>query len=164
MTIIVKNKHTLIFGDFKFKCCVGKNGFSKNKYEGDKKTPTGRYALGPLYFRKDRKKPPKTKLKVFEIRKHMGWCNDINSLDKYNKLINFNSKLKCERLFRHDYKYDFLIPIKYNWNKPKVGKGSAIFIHLTKNYRPTAGCIGLAEKDFLILLKLLSKETKIQIL
>ena len=164
MTIIVKNKHTLIFGDFKFKCCVGKNGFSKNKYEGDKKTPTGRYAIGSLYFRKDRKKPPKTKLKVFEIRKNMGWCNDINSLDKYNKLINFNSKLKCERLFRHDYKYDFLIPIKYNWNKPKIGKGSAIFIHLTKNYRPTAGCIGLAEKDFLILLKLLSKETKIQIL
>ena len=91
MTIIVKNKHTLIFGDFKFKCCVGKNGFSKNKYEGDKKTPTGRYALGPLYFRKDRKKLPKTKLKVFEIRKHMGWCDDINSLNKYNKLINLNS-------------------------------------------------------------------------
>ena len=164
MTIIVKNKHTLIFGDFKFKCCVGKNGFSNKKIEGDKKTPTGRYSIGSLYFRKDRKKPPKTKLKVFEIKKHMVWCNDINSLYKYNKLINFNSKLKFERLFRHDYKYDFLIPIKYNWNKPKVGKGSAIFIHLTKNYRPTAGCIGLAEKDFLILLKLLSKETKIQIL
>lgn len=164
MTIVVKNKHTLIFGDFKFKCCVGKNGFSKNKYEGDKKTPTGRYALGSLYFRKDRKKPPETKLKVFEIRKHMGWCNDINSLNKYNKLINFNSKLKCERLFRHDYKYDFLIPIKYNWNKPKIGRGSAIFIHLTKNYRPTAGCIGLSEKDFLIMVKLLRKKTKIQIL
>ena len=164
MTIVVKNKHTLIFGDFKFKCCVGKNGFSKNKYEGDKKTPTGRYALGPLYFRNDRKKLPKTKLKVFKIRKHMGWCNDINSLNKYNKLINFNSKLKCERLFRHDYKYDFLIPIKYNWNKPKIGRGSAIFIHLTKNYRPTAGCIGLSEKDFLIMVKLLRKKTKIQIL
>ena len=164
MTIIVRNKHTLIFGDFKFKCCVGKNGFSKNKYEGDKKTPTGRYALGPLYFRKDRKKLPKTKLKVFEIRKHMGWCNDINSLDKYNKLINFNSKLKCERLFRHDYKYDFLIPIKYNWNKPKIGKGSAIFIHLTKNYKPTDGCIGLSEKDFLIMLKLINSKTKIKIL
>ena len=56
MTIIIKNKHTLIFDDFKFKCCVGKNGFSKNKYEGDKKTPTGKYALGSLYYRKDKKK------------------------------------------------------------------------------------------------------------
>ena len=37
-----------------------------------------------------------------------------------------------------DNKYDFLIPIKYNYHKPKLGKGSAIFIHLTKNYKPTA--------------------------
>ena len=40
MIITVKDKHTLIFDEFKFKCCVGKNGFSKNKLEGDKKTPT----------------------------------------------------------------------------------------------------------------------------
>ena len=41
MTIVVKNKETLIFGDFKFRCCVGKKGFIRNKEEGDKKTPTG---------------------------------------------------------------------------------------------------------------------------
>ena len=163
MTIIVKNKHTLIFGDFKFKCCVGKNGFSKNKYEGDKKTPTGRYALGPLYFRKDRKKLPKTKLKVFEIRKHMGWCNDINN-KLYNKEIKIKKKMKYERLFRNDYKYNYLIPIKYNWRNPKKNKGSAIFIHLTKNYKPTAGCIALLQKDFLILVKLIKKNTRIKII
>ena len=56
MTIIVKNKDTLIFDDFKFKCCVGKNGFSKNKIEGDKKTPIGLFGLGNLYYRKDKKK------------------------------------------------------------------------------------------------------------
>ena len=164
MTIIIKNKHTLIFDDFKFKCCVGKNGFSGKKYEGDKKTPKGKYALGPLYFRKDRKKKPQTKLKVIKIQKYMGWCNDINSRNKYNKLINLKSKLNCENLFRHDYKYDFFIPIKYNWKNPKIGKGSAIFIHLTRNYEPTAGCIGLSEKDFLIMLKLINNKTKIQIL
>ena len=164
MTIIVKNKHTLIFDDFKFKCCVGKNGFSKNKHEGDKKTPIGRYSLGPLYLRQDRKKIPQTKLKVFKIKKNMGWCNDINSVNKYNKLINLNSKLKGEKLFRRDYKYDFIIPIKFNWKNPKIGRGSAIFLHLTKNYKPTAGCIGLSENDFLIILKLISKKTKIKIL
>ena len=26
MTIIVKNKETLVFEDFSFKCCIGKNG------------------------------------------------------------------------------------------------------------------------------------------
>ena len=32
-------------------------------------------------------------------------------------------------------------------------KGSAIFIHLTNNYKPTAGCVALKKKDFEILLK-----------
>ena len=71
--------------------------------------------------------------------------------------------MKYEKLFRNDYKYDYLIPIKYNWKNPKIGKGSAIFIHLTKNYKPTAGCIGLSEKDFLIMIKLINTKTKIQI-
>jgi len=42
-------------------------------------------------------------------------------------------------------------------------KGSAIFLHLTKNYLPTKGCIALCEKDFLILAKLIDKKTKIKI-
>ena len=42
-------------------------------------------------------------------------------------------------------------------------KGSAIFLHLTKNYLPTKGCVALCEKDFLILAKLINKKTKIKI-
>ena len=64
MTIVVKNKETLIFGDFKFRCCVGKKGFIRNKEEGDKKTPTGIFKIGDLYYRKDKKLKPKTKLKI----------------------------------------------------------------------------------------------------
>ena len=56
-----------------------------------------------------------------------------------------------------------LIPIEYNFKKPIVGLGSCIFIHLTKNYAPTAGCIALKEKDFLVMLKLINKESKIWI-
>ena len=94
----------------------------------------------------------------------MAWCNDTNSKKSYNKLIKSDSILKHEKLFRKDYKYDYLIPIKYNWFNRKIGIGSAIFIHLTKNYKPTAGCIGLLEKDFLILIKLINKNTRIKIL
>ena len=83
---------------------------------------------------------------------------------KYNKLIKIDKKLKCEKLKRNDYKYDLLIPIKYNFKKPTAGKGSCIFIHLTKNYNPTAGCIALKQKDFLIMLKLIKKNTKIKII
>ena len=42
-------------------------------------------------------------------------------------------------------------------------KGSAIFIHLTNNYKPTAGCIALKKKDFEIMLKLINQKTKIKI-
>ena len=94
----------------------------------------------------------------------MGWCNNPNSKLNYNKLINLDLNENGEKLFRTDYKYDYLIPIKYNWDNVKKGKGSAIFIHLTKNYKPTAGCIGISEKDFLILVKLINKNTKIKIL
>jgi L,D-peptidoglycan transpeptidase YkuD (ErfK/YbiS/YcfS/YnhG family) len=93
----------------------------------------------------------------------MGWCNDIDS-KFYNKKIKIKKKVRYEKLFRNDYKYNYLIPIKYNWVNPKKNKGSAIFIHLTKNYNPTAGCIALSLKDFLILVKLIKKNTKIRII
>jgi len=82
---------------------------------------------------------------------------------KYNKLIKIENKIKHEKLSRKDHKYDFLIPIKYNFKKPTIGLGSCIFIHLTKNYKPTAGCIALKEKDYLIMLKLIKKNSTIKI-
>ena len=164
MTILVKNKHTLKVDDFEFKCCIGKNGSTINKKEGDKKTPKGIFEIENLYFRKDRIKKPVTSLKCIEIKKNIGWCDDINFPKNYNKLIKVNNKLRHEKLTRKDHKYDLLIPIKYNFKKPKTGLGSCIFIHLTKNYKPTAGCIALKEKDFLIMLKLIKKNTKIKIL
>ena len=44
MLIKLKNKDTLKFDDFKFKCCIGKNGTKQNKLEGDKSTPKGTFA------------------------------------------------------------------------------------------------------------------------
>ena len=163
MTIFIKNKQTLQVDQFKFKCCIGKKGSSKSKKEGDQKTPMGCFKIENLYYRKDRKEKPSTLLKCVAIKKNMGWCNDINFPKKYNKLINIKEKIKHEKLIRKDYKYDFIIPIKYNFTKPTVGLGSCIFIHLTKNYKPTAGCIALKEKDFLIMLKLINKNEKIKI-
>ena len=163
MTIFVKNKHTLQIDEFKFKCCIGKKGTTKNKKEGDKKTPKGTYEIENLYFRKDRKQRPITVLKCIEIKKYMGWCDDVNFPKKYNKLFKINNNIKYEKLKRRDNKYDLIIPIKYNFKKPIIGKGSCIFIHLTKNYRPTAGCVALKEKDFLIMLKLIKRNSKIKI-
>ena len=164
MTIFVKNKQTLQIDEFKFKCCLGKKGLTRNKKEGDQKTPKGTFEIDKLYFRKDRIKKPITLLKCVEINKTMGWCDDINFLEKYNKLIKVNKKIRHEKLKRKDSKYDLLIPIKYNFKKPISGRGSCIFIHLTKDYKPTAGCVALREKDFLIMLKLIKRNSKIKII
>jgi len=163
MTIFLKNKHTLQIDDFYLKCSIGKNGISKKKKEGDKKTPIGTFNIQHLYYRKDKLKKPKTSLKCIEINKNMGWCDDVSYSKKYNKLIKINKNIHHEKLYRKDFKYDLLIPIKYNFERSVIGKGSCIFIHLTKNYQPTAGCVALKKKDFLILLKLVNKKTKIKI-
>ena len=163
MIIYLKNKHTLQVDDFKFRCSIGKNGKSKKKKEGDKKTPIGCFEIENLYYRSDRIKKPSTKLKCIKIKKDMGWCDDPLDNKNYNKLITIKKKIKHEKLYRKDHKYDLIIPIKYNYLKPVKLKGSCIFIHLTNNYKPTAGCIAIKKSDFFIILKLINKKTKIKI-
>ena len=160
--IIRYKKNYLHIDQFKLKCCIGKAGIKKNKIEGDKSTPFGKFTLGDLYFRKDRNYLINTKLRKKAIKRNMGWCDDPKS-NNYNRLILINKKtsVSYEKFFRRDYKYDLIIPINYNYFKPKKNRGSAIFIHLTKKFKPTAGCIGLLKKDFLIMLKLISKRTSI---
>jgi L,D-peptidoglycan transpeptidase YkuD (ErfK/YbiS/YcfS/YnhG family) len=162
MLIKVKNKDTLIFDDFTFRCVVGKEGITSNKREGDLRTPKGLFKLDTVYYMADRIKNIQTKLKLRKIKKNMGWCNDPRD-KKYNSLVNINEKIKHEKLYRKDNKYDVLIVIDYNLKRPIPFKGSAIFIHLTKNFKGTAGCVALLKKDLLIILKLINRKTKIKI-
>ena len=161
MIIILKNNKTLNVGEFNFKCCIGKHGKTFNKKEGDLKTPKGIFSLGNLYFRADREQKPQTKIKCIRINKDTICCNDINNKN-YNNIFKKTKKIKHEIIYRKDNKYNFVLPINYN-SKNVKGKGSCIFIHLTKNYKPTAGCIALQKKDFLILLRLINSKTKILI-
>tara|TARA_B100000780_G_C20925763_1_gene368963 strand:+ start:242 stop:733 length:492 start_codon:yes stop_codon:yes gene_type:complete len=162
MLIILKNKEHLITKGFKFKCSIGKNNIKLQKKEGDKATPRGTFSLGKLYYRADRVKKPITKLITKIITKKMGWCDDPKN-NNYNKEININSKIKHEKLFRRESSYDYFIVINYNTKNTTPYKGSAIFLHLTKNYKPTAGCVALKKKDFLILCKIIDKKSKIKL-
>jgi L,D-peptidoglycan transpeptidase YkuD (ErfK/YbiS/YcfS/YnhG family) len=92
----------------------------------------------------------------------MGWCNDPNNR-KYNQEIRVDKNISHEKLYRKDHKYDYLLIINYNIKKVIPYRGSAIFLHLTKNYLPTDGCITVKKNDFLILTKLINKKTKIKI-
>lgn len=162
MLIQLKNKENLKFDDFTIKCSIGKNGIKKRRHEGDKTTPIGTFKLLKIYYRKDKVLRPLTKIKTKIITKNMGWCNDPKH-KKYNKEIIVNKNISHEKLYRRDNKYDYLIVINYNIKKTIPYKGSAIFLHLTKNYSPTEGCVAIKKNDFLVLSKLLNKNSKIQI-
>ena len=71
MILKLINKDTLIIDEFKFKCCIGKNGLKTYKIEGDKSTPKGKFELGTLYWRKDRINKIETSLNKKIIRKNM---------------------------------------------------------------------------------------------
>tara|TARA_B110000467_G_C18315850_1_gene481403 strand:- start:763 stop:1254 length:492 start_codon:yes stop_codon:yes gene_type:complete len=162
MLIKLKNKDTLKLDDYILQCSIGKNGIKSKKKEGDKCTPKGVFSLGKLYYRADKVKKPTTKISTKIIKKNMGWCDDVTS-KFYNKEMKINKNIKHEKLYRNDNVYDYLIIINYNTKKIKPGKGSAIFLHLTKNYKKTLGCVAVKKKDFLIILKLITKNTRIKI-
>tara|TARA_Y100000590_G_scaffold447718_1_gene583344 strand:- start:1660 stop:2145 length:486 start_codon:yes stop_codon:yes gene_type:complete len=159
MNIIIKNRF-LLYKGYKFKSCIGKSGIKKNKNEGDNATPKGIFSLGKLYYRPDRIKKINTNLSCKKIKKDMGWCNDPKN-KKYNKEVNRKKIKKSEKLFRKDYKYNAFIVINYNSHPVIKNKGSAIFLHLTKKYKSTAGCIAIKQNDFLKLAKIIKKKTKI---
>jgi len=162
MNIKIK-KHLLLYKNYKIKCSIGKSGISSSKIEGDLSTPKGIFKIGPLYYRKDRNKIVKCNIKKKIIKKKMGWCNDSRS-KKYNQEIIFPFNYKAEKLYRKDNIYDLLINIHYNL-KPRIKKkGSAIFLHIAKKkYKPTSGCVAISKRNFLKILPLINKNTKILI-
>ena len=162
MDIIIK-KHFLLCKGYKLQCSIGKSGIKHLKKEGDLATPKGTFKLGLLYYREDRNKSLESKIKKRVIKKNMGWCHD-NRSKKYNQEIRFPFKYKAEKLYRKDKIYDIFINIKYNCHPTVKKKGSAIFLHLANNnYKPTSGCVAIKKKDFLKILPLINKKTKISI-
>jgi len=161
--IIVKKHGYLKYKNFKFRCSLGKAGVKKKLKEGDNITPKGTFKLLKVFYRQDKIKKIKTKLKKIIIKKNFGWCDDPKSVF-YNKLIKFPFKESHEKLYRSDNIYDLLVVLNYNTNPIIKNKGSAIFIHVAKKrFNKTAGCIALKKKDLLILLVNIKKNTKVKI-
>ena len=94
----------------------------------------------------------------------MGWCDDSRSR-KYNQEISFTFKHRAEKLYRKDKIYDLFINIKYNFRPIIKEKGSAIFLHIADSkYKPTKGCVAISKSDFLKILPLIKRNTKISII
>ena len=93
----------------------------------------------------------------------MGWCDDPRS-NLYNKQIKLPNKFGHEKLYRNDNLYDLILVLNYNTNPVIKNRGSAIFIHIAKNfYNKTRGCITLKKKNLIELVSKIKKNTKIKI-
>ena len=88
MNIKIK-KHLLLYKNYKLKCSIGKSGITSFKKEGDFATPKGTFKLGSLYYRKDRIRTPKCKIRTKVIKKNVspggGDCAEKDSEDEKQK-------------------------------------------------------------------------------
>jgi L,D-peptidoglycan transpeptidase YkuD (ErfK/YbiS/YcfS/YnhG family) len=128
-----------------FTCYIGKKGFAKanQKKEGDMKTPTGIYAIGPTF---GYAAASQTKLPYRQVTETDFWIDDPQSPD-YNKMVSgAKPRVSHELMLRADSKYKLGFIIEYNRNPIVPGKGSAIFGHLVEapDYS-TAGCVAFNE-------------------
>jgi L,D-peptidoglycan transpeptidase YkuD (ErfK/YbiS/YcfS/YnhG family) len=156
--------HTIVAGD-EYKCSIGKHGLTKDKKEGDGKTPIGVFGLRHVLIRTDRVAKNNVKfisLPVEELREFDGWCDEPTN-PNYNKYVNlssFDKTVSHEELYRKDDSYNIIIVVGYNDKPVKPGKGSAIFIRLAEpNYAGTAGGIGFEQGDLLKILAELNDES-----
>ncbi len=153
----------LRIGDLQCPCTLGRNGVTKDKIEGDGKTPLGRFPLRQLLFRADRLPPPRTGLPTEILTPETGWCEDPTHPD-YNRRVLLPHSSVHDCMTRDDALYDLVIVIGFNDAPPVPGKGSAIFIHLARpEFTPTAGCIGLTQDNLLAVLELCTPDTTIVI-
>ena len=85
MRIYLKNKHTLQVDDFNFKCCIGKNGLSYRKIEGDKKTPIGTFEIEKLY--------------LLDLAQMALWSDEILEIDESIFLNKIKEKLNINKSY-----------------------------------------------------------------
>jgi len=129
---------------------VGKNGLAEgDKEEGDGKTPAGVYALGQSFGINDA--PSGAPFDYIKVTASLYWDCDVRSL-YYNQLVDAADmpsawdRNASERLANYPGSYDYAVEIRYNTDPVVAGKGSAIFLHCTReNSYSTAGCVAIPE-------------------
>ena len=162
MDIILKKKF-IYLKDYKVKCSIGKRGITGKKVEGDKCTPRGRFKFKYIFYRKERIKNIRSKLKLIPLKNNFGWCDDVRS-KFYNKFVKLPFKHSAEKLYLRENIYDIIVVINYNFKPIKRNKGSAIFLHVAKkNYSPTLGCIAISKNDLKKLISIVNKNTFLKI-
>lgn len=154
----------LEFNGKTYPIATGKNGFSRDKREGDNCTPLGVFPLRECWWRADKLgQIPKTGLPLRQTQPDDGWC-DAPQNARYNKPVKLPFAASHEKMWRDDDVYDVVVPLGYNDDPVLDGKGSAIFIHVARpGYAGTEGCVALALPDLLEILAQVDSDTVIEI-
>ena len=149
---------------FKTDGFIGKNGIKESfeRVEGDSTTPAGIYSFGMLFGIKDAPIGLKKTYKKLDVDDY--WDADVNS-DTYNQYVkgsqmppNWN-RADSEHLIDYKESYNFAAQIRFNENPTVKGKGSAIFMHCTRQgSTSTAGCIAIPEDKMSEALKMIDDD------
>ena len=160
MKLLVQNNY--LYSDLgQFACAIGRGGLTTNKIEGDHKTPVGEFKFKKIYYRKDKLGEMTFKIPFVIIGENDGWCDDPKS-KLYNQHIQFPFDSSAEKLFRDDDLYDLLCVINHNTDPIIPGKGSAIFLHISKpNFEGTEGCVAIEKGNIIELAKKIDVTTKL---
>jgi L,D-peptidoglycan transpeptidase YkuD (ErfK/YbiS/YcfS/YnhG family) len=136
---------------------VGINGLSSHHHEGDLTTPIGLYGIEAT---------------MYGVLANPGvgydyhrlvcgdWWNEDPRSTSYNRFVH----VACgstppfagdsEALWLHVPQYDYFAAVAYNNTSTVPGRGSGIFLHVSKGH-PTTGCISIAKVNLVRVLRLL---------
>ena len=137
---------------------IGRNGLAPagEKKEGDGKTPSGIYPLGPAFGYAS---SIDTRLQYREAGDLDFWVDDAQSM-QYNEWVRGTPAANSfERMKRRDNLYRYGIVIGYNMHPVIPGAGSAIFMHIWRDFvSPTSGCVALNQRNLRKILRWLDQQ------
>ena len=139
-----------------FAAVVGSAGVARagEKIEGDKKTPSGLYALGSAFG----SEPLALKMDYRYTTKRDKFIDDAKSPEYTTWITGETAAASYEHMRRQDGVYKIGLVVNYNMNPVIPGKGSAIFMHLWYGENiGTTGCVATDEKHLRKLLLWLNK-------
>jgi L,D-peptidoglycan transpeptidase YkuD (ErfK/YbiS/YcfS/YnhG family) len=137
---------------------IGRNGLAAagEKKEGDGKTPSGTYPLGPAFGYAS---SINTGLLYRQATDRDFWVDDVRSM-QYNQWVSGTPAASSfERMKRADDLYQYGVVIGYNTHPVIPGAGSAIFMHVWRRYNsPTSGCVALNQRYLRKILRWLEQQ------
>lgn len=135
-----------------WKARLGYGGLVKGtrRVQGTGTTPMGAYPMTEAF---GRRADPGTGLPYHRLTSDDWWVQDRGSR-YYNERrrasqggfrVSSSGYNGSEHLITYGRQYDYVAVVDFNRPDPRIGRGSGIFLHVTK-HRPTAGCVAIPHR------------------